>query len=211
MKSFTTSVVTLSALVTSLYGAVVLAAPPTPSVNAFIVNDSVPVEATIVNGPVPVHDAGDPARHVFLNWSLPSGGSSCLGSEGFVQVDDDGNSVGGTPGTEFIVPAGYVLNVTDISWSAYSAGSSLFTPGSSLVFSLGVDGGNTPVYRSTPVLVTDANYLAFLGGNESLSAGINVGSGNKLCVGLVEYGTSQVSRDPRVVHLRGMLMPTPSR
>jgi hypothetical protein len=199
------SLIAFSATVASLCGAAALAAPPTAKVDAFIVNDSVPVEATIVNGPVPVQDVGDATRHVFLDWN-PSGGLTCGGGGWFFRVNEYGDNAI----TEFEVPAGHVLNITDISWSAYITSAPGFTAGSSLVFSLGIHGG-WQVYRSSPVLVTDTNRRAMLGGNESLNAGINIGGGMKLCEGLVEYGTDQISRAPRVVHLRGVLLPAPSR
>jgi len=205
-------IITLPAIAASLCGSIALAAPPTVSVNAFITNDSVPVEATIVNDSVPVHDVGDATRHVSLNWSSPSGGGTCSSGQGFVRVDDDGNYVGPPPGIEFVVPAGYVLNVKEVSWAAQPPNSSGFFEGRSLVLSIGVVGGNTAPYRSKPLLVTAENKQAQLGDNESLGAGFNVGSGNKVCASLSDYyygggNTWYVGR----VYLRGTLVPTPSR
>ena len=200
MKLLIKTAAVLPVILASLYGFAAVAQRPTTNVNAFVTNESVPVQ-----------DVGDVTRHVFLNLSTPSGGGSCSNNQGFVQVNENGKVVGEAPGLEFVVPAGYVLNITDVSWSA-TPGSSGFNIGRSLVLALGVVNGSVPVYRSNPVLVTNANYQALLGGNESLKAGVNVGSGNKICLGLSDYYYGGGNTwQPGVVHLRGMLLPAPPR
>ena len=151
-------------------------------------------------------------NHVMLVTGYISGGSKgCLGGVGgpLVRVYPSG----GTSSTEYVVPKGKILVLTDVEWRVI-----LGDPkgGEALTLIISAEGSGYYPFRSSVAVLTaeQANLgagLAMLGASDQLTAGFQIGEGKRLCMRL-SYATGTVERDriadPQV-SLRGYLIDTP--
>ncbi len=118
-------------------------------------------------------------NHVMLKIES-SNTTSCVNDQAYRRI----NLNGSLDPNEFVVPAGYVLLITDVSWSGVH-GSSTFVPGrvlQMLLTSRNPDGSNfVVIYYSPKIEITELNKNGRLGANENLTTGAVVGPGRIVC------------------------------
>ncbi|MEO1080947.1 MAG: hypothetical protein AAFY29_15425 [Pseudomonadota bacterium] len=117
--------------------------------------------------------------HVMLKIES-SATSSCVNDQAYRRISLNGS----LDPNEFVVPAGRVLLITDVSWSGVH-GTATFVPGrvlQMLLTSRNPDGSNfVVIYYSPKIEITEANKNGRLGANENLTTGAIVGPGRIVC------------------------------
>lgn len=149
-------------------------------------------------------------NHVMLKIE-DSNTSSCVNDQAYRRLNLNGT----LEPDEFVVPPGYALLITDISWSGIH-GSATFVPGrvlQMLLTSRNPDGSNfVVIYYSPKIEITEQNKNGRLGANENLTTGALVGPGRIVCsaVGNQSQQSSSTNSITNSI-LMGYLIEAPSQ
>ncbi len=137
--------------------------------------------------------------HVTLTKRAAPMPDGCNGAYVYVELGPNGE----LSGSQYVVPADHVLIIHDISFVGESLlPDGAFVPGYLLRLRLTSRNANNSdpraVYFSPPIVVTADNKNGLLGGNDSLIAGLTIGSGRILCADV--NGTNKTSIGVQTVY-----------
>ncbi len=151
----------------------------------------------------------DASRYVSLRLSV-NPASPCSAGLSFVRLNLDGSA----ESSEFVVPIGYTLLLTDINWEANRI-TGAFVAGRVLRMELRtvtLTGSQRIVYQSPQVQLTATNLNAPLGASENLTTGVAFPERHRICPRITMRGQTSSSSSFSTVSvststMRGVLIP----